>query len=67
MKKVGIVCDNYKVPKFREELNKAGFNDIAESSVTMHSKLLKIQTPADRIPDVKRICQLLELHFKHSN
>lgn len=64
--KIGIVCDNYKVEKFKKELEKKGFNDlevIPSGAVTV----IKIKTSKENQNKVAAICQLVEAHFKQSN
>lgn len=68
MKRVGIVCDNYKVKKFLEELEKEGFKKVdQENGVTQGTKLLRIWCLENQIGKVYAICKLCELHFKRGN
>jgi len=67
MKKIGIVVDNYKLDRFKKELGKAGLKDFDVVPFTEDTSTIKVNTPKDRIADVKRICQSVELHFKRSN
>jgi hypothetical protein len=67
MKKIGIVADNYKLARFKKELGKAGFTDFDVVPFTEGTSTIKVNTPENRIADVKRICQSVELHFKRSN
>lgn len=70
MKKAAIVCDNYKVDKFNEELRKAGFNNFEVS--TNGGKLkgtttISVSTTADKYKKIAGLCQMVEMHFKQSN
>ena len=67
MKKVGIVCDNYKLDRFKKELTKAGFTDFDTAAFTENTTTIQVRTPEDKISDVYKICQKVELHFKRSN
>jgi hypothetical protein len=68
MKKVGIVCDNYKVDRFKQELTAKGFTDF---DVTPYKKnettLIRVNVADDQVNEVAKICKQVELHFKRSN
>ncbi len=68
MKKAGIVCDNYKVEKFKKELTAAGFTNFKVNPLTA-KKLTSIivYVEGNQINEVKNICIKVELHFKRSN
>lgn len=72
--KIGIACDNYKLRKFRRALDNAGYtnreyrslDDLGLPGVTM----IMIITDQDRavwFPKIRKVCQKLEIDFKHSN
>lgn len=67
MKKVGIICDNYKLDRFKKELTKAGFIDFDTASFTENTTTIQVRVVEDKIADVHKICQKVELHFKRSN
>lgn len=67
MKKIAIVADNYKVSKFKEQLKAKGFDDIKTTSFTPTSTTIMVNTEDDKIDDIRKICQLVEMHFKRSN
>lgn len=67
MKKVGIVADNYKVEKFKSELTKEGFTDFTTYPFTHATTAIKVNVDENKVKDVQRICQRIELHFKRSN
>jgi hypothetical protein len=50
----GIVCDNYKVDKFKKELTSNGFNDFEVN-------------PFDKTTSNIKICEFVELYFKKGN
>lgn len=66
MKTVGIIVDNYKLEKFKKTLLDDGFI----SSVFPFMKnttLIKIYTDDNKIVDIKKICQKLNIDFNYSN
>lgn len=67
MKRAGIVCDNYKVDKFLAELEKGGFTDYLSAPFSDTTTAITVIVPEESLPDIKRICGNVELHFKHSN
>jgi len=67
MKTIGIVADNYKVERFKNELKKAGYDDFSLSPFTSESTTIKVKVSEDKMFDIKRICESVELHFKRSN
>jgi nitrogen regulatory protein PII len=67
MKKVGIVADNYKVDRFKKELTKGGFTDFDTSPFTADSTTIQVRVSEEKIKEVYKICQKVEMHFKRSN
>jgi hypothetical protein len=67
MKKIGIVADNYKLEKFKEELIKAGFDDFKILPFVNNTSTITLRIPDDRVFTVKTVCELVETHFKRSN
>ena len=71
MKKIGIVINNYKVAKFKQELAAAGFVDYEVIYFKDNLTTIKINVPVDQFEKSKdqvvKICALTELHFKRSN
>lgn len=65
--KIGIVCNNYKVEKFKKELAKKDFKDIECVEYGKTLTLIKVITPEENNPKVAAICQLVEAHFHRSN
>lgn len=66
-KKVGIVADNYKIDKFKQELTAKGFTDFDVSTYSPISQLIRVNVASTDVIEVKRICERVELHFKRSN
>lgn len=67
MKKAGIVCDNYKVPRFEKALTEHGFADYSKKPSTTKTTGIFIYCKEERIPDIGKICATLEIEFKQSN
>jgi nitrogen regulatory protein PII len=67
MKKVGIVADNYKVEKFKQELTKAGYPDFDIHPFTKDNTTIRVNVPDDKVNEIMKICKKIELHFKRSN
>lgn len=66
MKKIGIVADNYKLERFKKDLTKGGFTyEISPFKET--TSTIIVNTDENKISDVKKICELVELHFKREN
>jgi hypothetical protein len=64
IKRIGIVADDFKVEKFREELTKDGFADFDEKQLPNGVTSFYLMVEEDRIPRVAEICRRVELHFK---
>jgi len=67
MKTIGIVADNYKVEKFKKELTAKGFTDFKTFPFTTESTTIKVTVNDDKVNEISKICQLVEIHFKRSN
>lgn len=63
----GIVVDNYKVEKLKKELTAKGFSDFVVTPFLTGTSTIKVNIPDDKVNEVKKICQLVELYFKRSN
>jgi hypothetical protein len=64
-KKVGITCDNYKVEKFKAELEKAGFNDfnvVPDKNIGLTAIIVKCDEKDFFTIGV--LCQDVEEHFR---
>lgn len=70
MEKIGILCDNYKVERFKSKLIAEGFTSF---EVSAHKGLTAIAVTVDPVTfwesqkKIQKICQLVELHFSRSN
>jgi hypothetical protein len=67
MKKVGIVTDNYKIDKFKQKLIEKGFMDFEFIPAGTGISFFKIMVADDKVWEINKICQEVELHFKRSN
>jgi hypothetical protein len=67
MKTIGIVADNYKLEKFKKKLTKAGFSEFKIIPFVNETSSIKVVVPDNRVLDIKKICELVEIHFKQSN
>jgi uncharacterized protein YaaQ len=70
MKTSGIVADNYKVDRFKKELNEAGFNNYTvhvNGGILAGTTTIKVRHADSQLQDVHKICQMVELHFKQRN
>lgn len=65
-KQFGIVCDNYKLNKFKKELSNGGFQYMTEPFKGETTTIIVISTGA-QLMKIKKICEKVEFHFKHSN
>lgn len=65
--KPAIVCDNYKLAKFRKELAKIGITDFRESPFTSRTTVIAFEIPDERIPEITKLCKEVELSFKRQN
>jgi hypothetical protein len=60
--KAGIICDDYKLPKFKERLDAEKFVYTVEP-YQKDVSVIFVLTAAEKIPTVKNICDELEIHF----
>jgi hypothetical protein len=67
VKKVGIAADDFKLEKFKSELNKAGFNDFTIKKFTVDTSFIQVNVQDSDVPEVAKICKRVELYFKRSN
>ena len=67
MKRVAIVADNYKIPQFRQKLAEANIIISEETPFVEKTTIIKVIVNANQIPEIAKICQLLEINFKQSN
>lgn len=71
MKKIGIVVDNYKLEKMKQELNSQGFNDLLISPFFGDTTTIKVEISDKDYEEKKKkisaIVHLVEYHFKRRN
>lgn len=67
MKIAGIVADNYKLEKFKKDLTEKGFTDFEVVPFKDNCSTIKVNIEDNQVNEIKKICQLVELHFKRSN
>lgn len=66
MKKVGIVCDNWKAKAFQRALKRKGF-EFTEYEFTKETTLFTIMCIEKDINLIKKMCLKLEIDLKQSN
>ena len=64
--KVGIVCDNYKLRKFKRALVASNF-EVEVKEFTLNTSAIFIYTEESRLKEIAKICTKLEIDFNHSN
>lgn len=62
----GIVVDNYKLDKFKEELTKLGYKFHTVPFIGKNTTI-KVEFEPAQIEQISQLCKRLELHFKRSN
>jgi hypothetical protein len=65
--KTGIVADNYKIERFKKELNSKGFTNYEVMPFCLGVSQIHVEIKKEHLNDIKKICQRVELHFKHGN
>lgn len=63
----GIASDNYKLDKFKKELNLKGYSILKITPFTHGVSIIKVFYRSYQAKDLKNICTEVELFFKHSN
>ncbi len=72
MKKIGIVVDQYKIDKFKEELNARGFEGAYKiTPFTKDTLTIIIEVENEEFvgaqEEIRRLTKKIEYHFKRSN
>lgn len=67
MKKIGIVCDDWKVKAFQSALNRKGFEDVVQVQLENKTTLLTIQCLEKDVKLIQNMCKKLEIDLKLSN
>ena len=60
--KAGIVCDDYKLSKYKHKLKENGFT-FSVFSFTKTTSTIKVTTDAERVGEINKICEDLEQYF----
>lgn len=63
-KRIGIAVDNYKLPRYREEIAKEGFEIKSENYYTKDITIIHIITDVEKVEKLGNMCTRLEIHFK---
>lgn len=66
IKKVGILCDPHKQSMFEEKLKEKGFTDY-KIFQHGHIKLIKVTVEEVDVPEVHKVCEIVQLHFQRGN
>lgn len=62
-KTAGIVCDNYKLEKFKSELTAGGFTDFKVGPYKNTLTLITVPCTESEQSDIGKICVDVEAHF----
>lgn len=60
---IGIVCDNYKLIKFKRELKKKELTDFTVHPFKENTSTIKVTTDASNVGIIKTLCEKVEKHF----
>lgn len=63
----GIICNNYKLGKFKEALNEAGFTNYETSPQGKDLTVIKVHITEDKLSEVQAICNRMEVSFSPGN
>ena len=61
--KIGIICDNYKVRKYKRKLKSKGY-EFETFPQGESLTVIKIDGEPSEQPKIQKICEELELYFK---
>lgn len=66
-KRAGIVCDDYKLQTFKEELDKEGFTEYSVRPFIGKDKtsVITVEFNSKRAYDLKNLCTRVEREFKN--
>lgn len=71
MKKIGIACDDYKLEKFKRELDSNGYKfDVIPFGKCLSVIQIHIEDcdfNKETLDEIKTICHNIEFHFHRSN
>jgi hypothetical protein len=66
VKKVGIVCDNYKLDLFKKKLEQKTY-EYKTLPFTKDTTSIILYVQTKDVAEINKICNEVELHFKRSN
>jgi hypothetical protein len=66
-KTVGIVLDDYKIDKYKETFKEKGFEIESVTKVTKIGSLMKLTCDETKVPEIAKMCKILESTFKRRN
>jgi nitrogen regulatory protein PII len=67
MKKVGIALDSFKLKKFKQELNKAGFTDLKTSPMAPGITFISLEVEDEKVKQIANILRKCQIDIKLSN
>lgn len=67
IKTAGIVCDNYKVTRFKKELEANGFTNYEVHPFLMNTSTIKVKLDVDKMKELAKLIKKTELSFHRSN
>lgn len=65
--KIGLVVDNYKIPKFKKTLIDNKYNILLEKKFTAVTTLIQFEAPREDIPKLKKLFKKINIDIKLSN
>lgn len=66
-KTAGIVCDNYKLDRFKDQLTKADFREFTIHPFVGETSTIKVVVNEHRIKELEKLVKRIELSFHRSN
>ncbi len=67
IKKVGIVADNYKLNKFKKELEKKGFTDYKITPYMTGTSAITVDVPSNKVYVIHKIVTMVTIYFTNRN
>jgi len=65
--RIGIVADNYKLDRFKQELSAKGFTEIQIYPFTEGVSQMHVIADKKDFDQINKICQEVELFYKRGN
>ncbi len=60
----GIVCDNYKVERYKEEIEKAEYTFTVKPSFINNTSQIMVTCKPEDVKKIGKLCQRLEIIFQ---